>query len=84
MGQAVKEVWICVSSLMYWNPTKQTAGGYAVALSMRFPKGHPLAHDFAKQSVVCYTFCRRCRFKCRCRRGGQGHLKRQENRTVIA
>ncbi|MFR2017011.1 MAG: hypothetical protein ACLS24_09585, partial [Dialister invisus] len=22
--------------------------------------------------------------KCRCRRGGQGHLKRQENRAVIA
>ena len=21
----------------------------------------PLAHDFAKQSVVCYTLCRRCR-----------------------
>jgi len=20
-----------------------------------------LAHDFAKQSVVCYTLCRRCR-----------------------
>lgn len=23
--------------------------------------GTPLAHDFAKQSVVCYTLCRRCR-----------------------
>ena len=48
-----------------------------------------MAHDFAKQSVVCYTLCRRCRFKCRCRRGGQGHLKRQdlkrqENRAVLA
>lgn len=21
----------------------------------------PLAHDFAKQSVVCYTLCQRCR-----------------------
>ena len=37
-----------------------------------------MAHDFAKQSVVCYTLCRRCR------RGGQGHLKRQENRAVLA
>ncbi|MEM5770974.1 MAG: hypothetical protein AAGU32_22225 [Bacillota bacterium] len=26
-----------------------------------FPKGHPLAHDFAKQSVVCDTLCQRCR-----------------------
>ena len=26
-----------------------------------FPKGTPLAHDFAKQSVVRYTLCRRCR-----------------------
>ena len=28
-----------------------------------FPKGATphLAHDFAKQSVVCYTLCRRCR-----------------------
>jgi len=39
----------------------------------------PLAHDFAKQSVVCYTLCQRCRFKCRCHCGGQGHLKRQES-----
>ena len=25
------------------------------------PKGNPLAHDFAKQSVVCYTLYQRCR-----------------------
>ena len=32
-------------------------------LHMCYPKGAAplLAHDFAKQSVVCYTLCRRCR-----------------------
>ena len=47
-----------------------------------------MAHDFAKQSVVCYTLCRRCRENA-VAAGGQGHLKRQdlkrqENRAVLA
>ena len=58
--------------------------GEAVTRWSEFPKGHPLAHDFAEQSVVCYTLCLRCRFKRRCRRGGQERLKRQENRAVLA
>ena len=39
-------------------------GGVAYRLFLwGFPKGATphLAHDFAKQSVVCYTLCRRCR-----------------------
>ena len=37
--------------------------GYSVCLLWGYPKGATphLAHDFAKQSVVCYTLCRRCR-----------------------
>ena len=37
--------------------------GYSVCLLWGYPKGVTphLAHDFAKQSVVCYTLCRRCR-----------------------
>src|SRR5699024_9471792 len=37
-------------------------GAYRIFL-WGFPKGATphLAHDFAKQSVVCYTLCRRCR-----------------------
>ena len=42
-----------------------------------------MAHDFAKQSVVCYTLCRRCRENAVAAGGGQGHLKRQENRAVL-
>ena len=36
--------------------------GERTAFSCRGPKGATphLAHDFAKQSVVCYTLCRRC------------------------
>ena len=54
---------------------------HSTCLLRGFPKGAAphLAHDFAEQSVVCYTLCRRCRFECLCRRGGQGHLKRQEH-----
>ena len=37
-----------------------------------------LAHDFAKQSVVCYTLCRRCRENAVA--AGEG---RQENRAVL-
>ncbi len=39
-------------------------GGVAYRLFLwGYPKGATphLAHDFAKQSVVCYTLCRRCR-----------------------
>ena len=39
-------------------------GGVAYRLFLwGFPKGAAphLAHDFAEQSVVCYTLCRRCR-----------------------
>ena len=39
-------------------------GGVAYRLFLwGFPKGATphVAHDFAKQSVVCYTLCRRCR-----------------------
>ena len=46
---------------------------------MGFPKGHPLAHDFAKQSVVCYTLCRRCRENAIAAGIGNGILKRQES-----
>ena len=37
--------------------------GHSVCLLWGYPKGAAphLAHDFAKQSVVCYTLCRRCR-----------------------
>ena len=36
---------------------------HSTCLLRGFPKGAAphLAHDFAKQSVVCYTLCRRCR-----------------------
>ena len=37
-----------------------------------------MAHDFAKQSVVCYTLCRRCRENAVA--AGEG---RQENRAVL-
>ena len=49
-----------------------------------FPKGLSLWHTtlLAKCSVL-YALSALLR-KCRCRRGGQGHLKRQENRAVIA
>ena len=49
-----------------------------------FPKGLSLWHTtlLAKCSVL-YALSELLR-KCRCRRGGQGHLKRQENRAVIA
>ena len=35
---------------------------HSTCLLRGFPKGaaHHLAHDFAEQSVVCYTLCRRC------------------------
>ena len=37
--------------------------GHSACLLWGYPKGAAphLAHDFAKQSVVCYTLCRRCR-----------------------
>ena len=37
--------------------------GHSACLLWGYPKGATphLAHDFAKQSVVCYTLCRRCR-----------------------
>ena len=36
--------------------------GHSACLLWGYPKGAAphLAHDFAKQSVVCYTLCRRC------------------------
>ena len=36
---------------------------HSTCLLRGFPKGAAphLAHDFAEQSVVCYTLCRRCR-----------------------
>jgi len=46
---------------------------------MGFPKGHPLAHDFAEQSVVCYTLCRRCRENAVAAGVGNDILKRQES-----
>ena len=56
-------------------------GGVAYRLFLwGFPKGATphLAHDFAKQSVVCYTLCRRCRENAVA--AGEG---RQENRAVL-
>ena len=49
-----------------------------------FPKGFAPWHTtlLAKCSVL-YALSALLR-KCGCRRGGQGHLKRQENRAVIA
>ena len=43
-----------------------------------------MAHDFAKQSVVCYTLCRRCSENAVAAGEGKGILKRQENRAVLA
>ena len=57
-------------------------GGVAYRLFLwGFPKGATphLAHDFAKQSVVCYTLCRRCRENAVATGEGKG----MENRTVI-
>ena len=36
--------------------------GHSACLLWGYPKGAAphLAHDFAEQSVVCYTLCRRC------------------------
>lgn len=42
-----------------------------------------MAHDFAKQSVVCYTLCRRCRENAVAAGEGKGNLKRQENRALF-
>ena len=57
-------------------------GGVAYRLFLwGVPKGGTpphLAHDFAKQSVVCYTLCRRCRENAVA--AGEG---RQENRAVL-
>ena len=47
-------------------------------------KGAPLWHTtLLEKCSVLYALSALLR-KCRCRRGGQGHLKRQENRAVIA
>ncbi len=58
--------------------------GHSACLLWGYPKGAAphLAHDFAKQSVVCYTLCRRCRENA-VAAGGQGHLKRQESRALF-
>jgi len=37
------------------------------------------AHDFAEQSVVCYTLCRRCRENAVAAGAGNDILKRQES-----
>ena len=37
------------------------------------------AHDFAEQSVVCYTLCRRCRENAVAVGAGNSILKRQES-----
>ena len=54
--------------------------GHSACLLWGYPKGATphLAHDFAKQSVVCYTLCRRCRENAVA--AGEG---RQENRAVL-
>ena len=53
---------------------------HSTCLLRGFPKGAAphLAHDFAEQSVVCYTLCRRCRENAVA--AGEG---RQENRAVL-
>ena len=42
------------------------------------------AHDFAEQSVVCYTLCRRCRENAVAAGTGNGILKRQESGREFA
>ena len=59
-------------------------GIFSLFCCLGFPKGLAPWHTtlLAKCSVL-YALSALLR-KCRCRRGGQGHLKRQENRAVIA
>ena len=42
------------------NITDKAVSKWERGVSKRGQRPH-LAHDFAKQSVVCYTLCRRCR-----------------------
>ena len=68
------------------NNRRYAPGGvHSACLLWGFPKGAAphLAHDFAKQSVVCYTLCRRCRENTVANREGEGHLKRQESRALF-
>ena len=60
-----------------------TAGGLDNKKKRYAPRGG-VAYRLFLQSVVCYTLCRRCRKNAVAAGGGQEHLKRQENRTVIA
>ena len=59
-------------------------GQHTAVCCLGFPKGFPLWHTtlLAKCSVL-YALSA-LPWKCRCRRRGQGHLKRQESRAVIA
>ncbi len=42
------------------NVSRQPVSKWESGVSQRGQRFH-LAHNFAKQSVVCYTLCRRCR-----------------------
>ena len=61
--------------------------GFSAKLAEVFSKPEYLSEDIAMPAVakcsVLYALSALLR-KCGCRRGGQGHLKRQENRAVIA
>ena len=67
-------LWLCGHKLIFWfvdtdAETGRDCKGMADPFDSGFPIGGEnalLAHDFAVQSLVCYTFCDRCRWK----RGG--------------
>ena len=58
--------------------------GHSACLLWEVSKGGSTPFDTRLCIAKCnYTLCRRCRFKYRCRRGGQRHLKRQECRALF-
>ena len=79
--QTTKRGLLTTKQAEYQAPGK--CGIFSLFCCQGFPKGLAPWHTtlLAKCSVL-YALSALLR-KCRCRRGGQGHLKRQENRAVI-
>ncbi len=63
LGQFTRNYMQTVKRAAETNRRYAPGKGHSACLLWGYPKGATphLAHDFAKQSVVCYTLCRRCR-----------------------